>query len=229
MNRLKIMKVLRYISMCLCAVVAVMLTACSDDEGVVYGDFNYDMVTYSGENEGSSVFTFQTYNDSPLITLLASNVSSPDMPVGQRLLLNYVVKEDLGGNAQLVKVNGYSKVNTDTILVLQQEIVDTLKMDDMKLKSIWRTGNYLNIRCQLQYSEKPRRMFLATTGGIDENGMVKCYQIQDLMGADTYYWLETYFSYYIEPVWSVSDCTALRYYVNDLTYPDVKYYDFLKE
>lgn len=205
------------------------MTACGDDDYVEYGDFSYDMVTYSGENEGRSVFTFQSYNDSPLITLYANNVGKPNMPVGQRLLLNYVVDEDLGNFSQRVTVNGYSKVNTDTVLVLKREIIDTLKMDNMKLKSVWRTGNYLNIRCQLEYTEKPRRMFIATTGETDEEGLVECYQIQDLMGAATYYWLETYFSYYIEPVWSVAESKGIRYNVNDLTYPDVKYYDFLKK
>lgn len=211
------------------AFLLVMMTACGDNDAVEYGDFNYNMVTYSGENDGRAVFTFQTYNDSPLITLYANNVDKPNMPVGQRLLLNYVVDEDLGNFMQRVTVNGYSKVNTDTIFVLKQEIIDTLKMESLKLRSIWRTGNYLNVRCQLEYTEKPRRMFLATTGEPDFDGLVSCYQIQDLMGATAYYWLETYFSYYIEPVWAAKGCKALRYNVNDLTYPDVKYYDFLKE
>lgn len=212
-----------------CMLITMSMAACSDDETVVYGDFSYDMVTYSGEKDGRSVFTFQSYNDSPLITLYANNVGNPNMPVGQRLLLNYVVDEDLGSFSQSVTVNGYSKVNTDTILVLKQEIIDTLKMEKMKLRSVWRTGNYLNIRCQLEYTEKPRMMFLATTGALDADGLVSCYQIQDLMGATTYYWIETYFSYYIEPVWEAEGCKALRYNVNDVTYPDVKYYDFLKE
>jgi hypothetical protein len=49
------------------------------------------------------------------------------------------------------------------------------------------------------------------------------------MGAPTYYWLETYFSYYIAPVWEKNECKGLVYNVEDETYHDVKYYDFLKE
>ncbi len=206
------------------------LVSCGDDEaGYVYGDFSYNMVTYAGESGENSVFTFQSYNDSPLITLVADNVSNPELNVGQRLLMNYIVEEGEGTEHQRVTVKGLSKVNTDTIRVVAAEALDTLKMDEMKLKSVWRTGNYLNIRCQLQYTEKARRMFLATTGETGADGMVKCYQIQDLMGATPYYWIETYFSYYIAPVWEQPDCTAIRYYLNDVTYPEVKYYDFLKE
>lgn len=220
------MIIMKYI---LVIISAVIFAACSDeDESFAYGDFSYELVTYSGEGENGSVFTFRSYNDSPLITLNASNVKYPGMPVGQRLLLNYVVDDDLGGNCLAVTVKGLSKVNTDTISVLPQEKIDELKMEDVKLKSVWRTGDYLNIRCQLLYTEKPRQMFLATTGIPDASGRIDCYQIQNLMDAHTYYWIETYFSYYIEPVWSVADCSSVRYHVNDLTYPDVKYYDFLK-
>lgn len=221
MNRLK------YILIGVFTVLSMM--ACEDEKEVYYGDFLYDMVTYSGEYDGYSVFTFQSYGDSPLITLYASNVSRPIMPVGQRLLLNYEVVQDMGNNTQVVQVNGLSKVNTDTVLVVKQDVIDTQKMEAVKLKSVWRTGNYLNVRMQLQYTEQPRLMCLATSGELDENSMVNCYQIQDLNGAETYYWLETYFSYYIEPVWSVANSNGIRYYANDLSYPDVKYYDFLKK
>lgn len=221
------MKRFRYILMCM--LTAVVMVACGEDELYEYGDFNYDLVTYSGEDGNRSVFTFQSYNDSPLITLTASNVSNPEMNVGQRLLLNYEVEDDLGNNSQLVTVKGMSKITTDTITVVTQAALDTLKRDDVKLKSVWRTGNYLNVRCQVQYTEKPRRLFLATTGEVGENGMISAYQIQDLMGAQTYYWIETYFSYYIAPVWDEDVCKGLIYNVNDLTYPDVKSYSFVKE
>lgn len=213
----------------LLALVAVAAVACGDDEVYEYGDFSYNIVTYAGESGDNSVFTFQSYNDSPLITLVAGNLSNPEMNVGQRLLLNYIVDEGDGTQFQKVTIKGLAKVNTDTLRVVTAEALDTLKMDEIKLKSVWRTGDYLNIRCQLQYTEKPRRMFLATTGEVGAGGMVECYQIQDLLGATPYYWLETYFSYYIEPAWGNSDCTAIRYNLNDLTYPDVKYYDFVKE
>ena len=221
------MKWFRYILM---SIIATVVVACGDDsEGFEYGDFNYDMVTYSGEENDNSIFTFQSYDDSPLIRLIASNIDETELKVGQRLLLNYVVEADLEHNTKLVSVKGMSKVNTDTIVVVKQATLDTLKRDAVKLRSVWRTGNYLNVRCQVKYSEEPRLMCLATTGNVDDNGMIEAYQIQDLLGAPTYYWLETYFSYYIAPVWEKTECKGLVYYVEDETYPDVKYYDFLKE
>lgn len=220
------MKGVKYILMCW--LFMAVLSSCNDDEPYSYGDFSYDMVTYAGENGGNSVFTFQSYNDSPLITLTAANLSRPGLKVGQRLLLNYIVNEDLGGNSKNVEVKGFLKVNTDTVTILPQETIDTLKCNEVKIKSVWRTGNYLNVRCLLEYTEKPRRLFLASTGLPDESGMIQSYQIQDLMGAQTFYWFETYLSYYIEPVWESGAGTGLRYNVVDLTYPDVKYYDFLK-
>ena len=221
------MKWFRYILM---SMVAIVIVACGDDsEGFDYGNFKYDMVTYLGEENDNPIFTFQSYEDSPLNRLIASNIDKPELKVGQRLLLNYEEITDFGHNTYHVLVKGMSKVNTDTIMIVKQATLDTLKRDAVKLGSVWRTGNYLNVRCQVKYTEKPRIMCLATTGSVDDSGMIEAYQIQDLMGAPTYYWLETYFSYYIAPVWEKNECKGLVYNVEDETYPDVKYYDFLKE
>ena len=193
-----------------------LLAACSeDDDAYSYGDFLYELVTYEGSEEGKAVFTYQSYNDSPLVTLTASNVKSVDAPKGQRMLLNYVIEQSLAANDQVVTVKGLAKVNTDTIAVVESSKLDTTKMDPVKVASVWRTGNYLNVRCKVLYTETPRMMALATTGEVGEDGALQCYQLQDLMGAQPYYWTETYFSYYIEPAISNADCKTLIYNVND--------------
>lgn len=212
--------------MCMC--MTSVLVSCDDDEPYVYGDFFYDMVTYTGTEGNNAVFTYQSYNDSPLITLTASNIGEQSFPKGQRLMLNYVVDEDRGNNALLVTVKGMAKVNTDTITIVKSSTVDSLAKEPVKIESVWRTGNYLNVRLQVKYTEEARVMALVSDGSLDENGVINCYQIQDLLGATSYYWLETYFSYYIEPVLGKPECEGVRYYVNDLSYPDVKYYEFLK-
>lgn len=205
---------LKYILLCLAAVVT--FTSCSDDEEPYrYGDFMYELVTYMGAENDRAVFTYQSYNDSPLITLTASNIKSVGANIGQRMFLNFEVDEKLSHTNQIVTVKGVSKVNTDTIVVAKSHSHDTLKMEPLKIESVWRTGDYLNVRCQIQYTEKARKMYLFTNGEIDADGTLNCYQIQDLMGAQTYYWIETYFSYYIKPAVESQDCKVLRYNVND--------------
>lgn len=206
------MRRFKYILMCLVTVVT--FASCSDDEPYRYGDFMYEMVTYMGSEDGRAVFTYQSYNDSPLFTLTASNMEAANANVGQRMLLNYVVDENLNNYKQIVTVKGMSKVNTDTIVVAKAHSHDTLNMSPLKIESVWRSGNYLNVRCQIQYTEEPRKMYLFTTGEVDADGVMNCYQIQDLMGAQTYYWVETYFSYYIKPAVNSEDCKVLRYNVN---------------
>lgn len=210
------------------ALSAVVFLSCKEDENINYGDFLYDIVTYEGKNGTTPVFTFQSYDDSPLIKLNASNLENPNLKKGQRLLLNYIVEEELGHNEKLVRVNGYSKVHTDTIEILPEEKLEALACHEIKIASVWRTGNYLNVRCMLEYTQKPRQLFLATTGDVNTRGIVQTYQIQDLMGAQTYYWFETYMSYYIAPVWDNPECKGIKYNVVDLSYPEVKYYEFLK-
>lgn len=219
-------KILYIVVMCVLCVAA--MTSCNEEEAFEYGDFCYDMVTYEGDNGERSVFSYQAYDDSPLVTLTASNMNRPGMVKGQRLLLNYIVENDLGDNTKVVEVKGFSKVTTDTIEILPQAELDGFKSDEVKVKSVWRTGNYINVRCMLEYTEKPRRLFLATSGIPGEDGIVPMYQIQDLMGAQTFYWLETYLSYYIAPVWEKEDVAGVRYNAVDLSWPEAKYYDFMK-
>ena len=152
-----------------------LLASCSeDDDAYSYGDFLYELVTYEGSEEGKAVFTYQSYNDSPLVTLTASNVKSVDAPKGQRMLLNYVIEQSLAANDQVVTVKGLAKVNTDTIAVVESSKLDTTKMDPVKVASVWRTGNYLNVRCKVLYTETPRMMGLATTGEVGEDGALQC-------------------------------------------------------
>lgn len=219
------MKMWKYILMSVLALG--ILSSCSDDEdNFAYGDFLYELVTYMGSQDGRAMFTYQSYNDSPLITLTASNVKEVNAPVGQRMLLNYEVDESLSESNHFITVKGLSKVNTDTIVFVSFDKLETLKKEPVKIASVWRSGNYLNVRCSLQYSEEARVMGLATTGDIDADGVLKCYQIQDTKGAQLYYWTETYFSYYIAPATNLNDCKTLRYYVNDELRPNVKWYDF---
>lgn len=212
----------KYVMMSMAMLLA--FTSCGDDEDYFrYGDFMYDMVTYMGVEDGCAVFTYQAYNDSPLITLVANNYGESTLKKGQRLLLNYEVAEDFGNNHKVVQVKGVSRVNTDTIQVVKASRLETLKMDEMRIKSVWRTGNYLNVRCEVQYTDRPRYLYLATTGEMDADGVVNCYQIQDLKDGVPYYWLETYISYYIEPAMAVDGCKMLKYNVNNET---AKWYEF---
>ena len=218
----------RLVHILMCAVAVWSFSSCEKEESFNYGDFRYDMVTYAGENGKSSVFTFQSYEDSPLVTLTANNLTKSGLKVGQRLFLNYIVDEDVNETTKVVDVKGFSKVTTDSIVFVPQEVLDTLTRDKMKVVSAWRTGEYLNIRCRLEYTEKPRRLFLATNGEIDTEGVINAYQIQNLMGAKTYYWLETYLSYYIGTAWNNENCKVLRYNAPDWSYTEGRFFDFKK-
>lgn len=218
----------KFLHIVMFALVVLSFLSCDKDEPFEYGYFRYDMVTYAGEKGKCSMFTFQSYEDSPLVTLTANNMSRPNMKVGQRLLLNYVVENDIDEASKTIEVKGISKVTTDTIVFVPQEVLDTLKRDEIKVMSVWRTGEYLNIRCQVEYTDKPRQLYLATNGAVDADGVLNTYQIQNLMGAKRFYWLETYLSYYIGPVWRLENVNGLRYNVTDLSYPEGRFFDFKK-
>lgn len=208
--------------------IIVVASACSDDKGYDYGDFHYDMVTYLGTDNGAPKFEFQAYDDSPFITLISSKTGTLDMKKGQRILLNYIIDKEESETMKMVTVRGYSKVITDTMRIAATSKLLPAKMDNIKLASIWRTGAYINIRCQVQYSEKPRQLMLIADLGTLNSSMVETYLIHDLFDATAYYWTPCYLSYYAGPAWNLLTCKTLRVNLNDLVYPSVKYYDFSK-
>jgi hypothetical protein len=215
------------------AAVAVALTfaSCSSDsDNPYFGDFSYDMVTYLGAGDnGGSVFSFQSLDDSPLITLNAPATTLNGINAGQRLLLNYVVNDSVSSTLKTVSVNGYAKAITDSLRIASHQRLLTLAMDSIQLKSIWRSGNYINLNCFVKYTGEVRVVSLVVDESTRNNSVVDCYFVHDMKGATTYFWRRCYCSFYIGSLWKSSSCRTLRVHLNDLSYPSIKYYDFNKE
>ena len=215
----------------LALLLAVALTSCSDDnEGMdVYADFRYDLVTYTGQDGTGATFEYLGQNDSAVVTLHSTLERQNDLKVGRRVLLNYKVEDKPSASHWLVTVNGYSAGVASDSLRYNTQPLETYQMHPIRLKSLWRTGNYINLRCELEYTGKQRMLYLMMDKDTHHADTVHCYLVHDLMGAtSTYFWRSCYGSFYVGKVWQLESCKVLRVHVNDETYPDKQYYDFSK-
>lgn len=208
------------------AVLLVAMAACSDDEPYEYGDFRFDMVTFSGYDDSSRASFTLLQRDDSQITLLTTARCSVAVNVGQRMLLNYIPAGPVADGIQPIQARGYTEAVTDSLRYTSRP--DSIVMDSVRLKSVWRTGEYLNFSTELKFTEGKRQLYLVMDKDTWHTDTVCAFLAHNMMGEQAYFWRKCYASFYIGAVWKLHSCKVLRVYLNDVTYPSVDYYDFTK-
>lgn len=210
-------------------ITAIAATSCGNDsEGFQYGDFRYDMVTYMGNDHGRAVFSLLQREDADEMALITADSCKLDMKRGQRLLLNYVPEGTASAGQLTITPRSYTKAITDSLRYTAHENVEDIIMDSIRMKSIWRTGNYINLSSELKYTAESRQISLVMDKDTWHADTVHCYLMHNMMNQQAYFWRKCYCSFYIGAVWKLSSCHTVRIHVNDVIYTGRDYYDFSK-
>ena len=226
------MKQLFYILSALCIAA---LAACSDfnQDSEPQLEFRYDMVTYNGYSNGIAEFDNIYRNDSRTVTLRGQWAKKPDLESGARVLLSYLnqgQETTLECKAlQNISINSISKATTDTLRMANKARIDTLRKDDIRLLSLWRTGNYINLQGEVEHTGKPRFFYLLMDKATADNDTVDCYLINDPLDNTIYYWRRFYASFYVGAAFNKQSCKTLRIIINDAKSPNRHDFCFTKE
>ncbi len=194
------------------ALMAVTMSSCSDEEYSTEMMLS-DIVTVTSVGNDTR-FEFQRYDDSPLIKLTAGNVDFPEKIVNNRVLLRYYPESGEPYTSGAVKVVGLTLINNDTTRIRPIEKYNWTATP-VYLNSIWRTGNYLNLRMKVEYSEKPRQFGLVVDSLTLKNPQPEVYLVHDKQGQPENYMMETYASFDMTNVWSLPTCQSIKVHVND--------------
>lgn len=204
---------------------AVTLTACADDADT--GEVErarYDFVTYLGYADGTARWRYVGPGDSGQQDLLAVMDEPEKIKPGQRVLLSYTAPDA----SHHIKVKGinYGNVASDSLRVNVKPVADYPK-HPIKLGAIWRTGRYINLRCEVEYTGKARALYLMADRASLGRDTIEVHLVHDIgEGADTYFWRTCYGSYEVGAAIDRESCHVIRVHVADLTYPSVKTYCF---
>ena len=125
-----------------------------------------------------------------------------------------------------VTARSYTKAITDSLRYIPN--LSSMAMDSISLNSIWRTGRYINLYCRVKYTYAARQIALVADYSTLHNDTVHCYLMHNMLGVQAYFWRRCYMSFDINSVWNLQSCKTVRIHLNDVTYPDRKYYDFTK-
>lgn len=214
-------------------IIAVVSTLCAcdshHDTEAPQDNFRYDFVTYDGYTDGIAQFIYQPRLDGTPVTLLAHMQKSPSITKGRRVLLNYYITNHSDmptSGTQEVKVKGITSIITDTLRLAAKARIDTMASENIRLLSIWRSGQYININAEVLHTGKARWFYLLADKATFSNDVVDCYLIHNTFGAQTYHWRKAYASFYIGAAWNKPSCKAIRIHLNDEIAPGTHEYCF---
>ena len=220
------MKHLRHLTILLLALLA--LASCDKQEDIdrAYTDYRYDIVTYLGQNDRGAVFEYLGHGDSAAVSL-QSQVTIKDVKTHQRVLLRYDFADNRAGNSRDINVYGCGAIISDSLR--KTEVApDSLPQHEVKLRSLWRTGEFINLHCQVEYTGKTRTMMLVADATTLTNDTVHCFLVHDLRGERGTFWRDCYASFNVGALWKKDTFHCLRVHLNDVTFPDTEFYDFIK-
>lgn len=192
------------------------------------GDFRLDVVTCKGMAGGGVAFEYLGRGDSTAVQLQSSLTSLPQgVKAGDRVLLRYSFRQpptDGGAAPRPISTYRCTRIVSDTVRLATAP--DARQHRSIKLRSLWRTGPYINLRCELEHASLHRLGLLADRATLGADTVV-CHLVHDLAGTDTaYYWRDCYGSFFASNITGRPTCRVLRVAVNDEVKPTVKYYDF---
>ncbi len=205
------------------------IASCDKQEDIdrAYTDYRYDIVTYLGQNDKGAVFEYLGRGDSSAVRL-QSNVSLNDeVKMHQRVLLRYDFADELTGESRSVNVYSCNAIVSDSLRMTNVS-PDSIPCHEVKLRSLWRTGEFINLHCQVEYTAKSRSLMLVADGKTLTDDTVHCYLMHDLRGQRGTFWRDCYASFNVGALWKKPSFKCLRVHLNDLTYPRNQYYDFYK-
>lgn len=204
--------------------------SCDKQEDIdrAYTDYRYDIVTYLGQNDKGAVFEYLGHGDSVAVRLQSGmSFDGEDIKEHQRVLLRYDFADQLASPSRNINVYGCNAIFSDS---LRQTTMtpDSLPAREVKLRSLWRTGEFINLHCQVEYTGKARTLMLVADGKTLNSDTVYCYLVHDLRGEQGTFWRDCYASFNVGALWHKPTFKCMRIVINDLTYPEIRYRDFMK-
>ena len=205
------------------------LASCDKDEDIdrAYADYRYDIVTFLEQNATGAVFEYLGHGDSAAVRLQSRVGLSNEVKANQRVLLRYDFADNATGDHRNINVYACNSIISDSLRQTGAS-PDSLPMHEVKLRSLWRTGEYINLHCQVEYINTARTFMLVADGQTLGNDTVHCYMVHDLRGERGTFWRDCYASFNVGALWKKPTFKVMRIHLNDKTYPDTEYYDFIK-
>lgn len=187
----------RIIEIIAIALLATMAISCEkNDDGIK--DYPYNMDIVSCLPQTNSIYFEQILPyDQGCVLLIPDPAITGNVEKGQRVLMQYYDKGNVDSVTKSIEVIQVASILSDTIENLALDSINTFKNDVLKLTSMWRTGDYLNLNIMINYSSRPHGLSLLYDLNQNMTDTLDVYLRHNDNGDPMGYWAQTYVSYYI--------------------------------
>lgn len=200
-----------------------VLTSCEKEEDA-YGIFYLDIVTCHQET-GATYFTYQTTDLAPMDTLCPVGVVDESKTgEGERVLLQFRPIEEQSEHRKQIEILALSSIHFDTLRVVSHEKIAQLPNDTLYLQSVWKTGDFLNLRYRIDYHSRPHSIMLVADESQLDSDTLKIELRHSRNDDPEGHWSNLYSSFNIE-AYRNHPYTTLQLYVNQVNF-NYKYYYF---
>jgi len=222
-----------FTKLCLCCVLLSLMCACDrNHDGNLDDSYEtqlVDLVTYMGvDSDDHALFRLEGHDDEGSIDLYTSVGPVKNLKENHRVLLRYSI-ENKGAAAWNITPLSVSKIISDSIRVNINPL-DTYEMHPIKLMSAWRTGEFINMHGQVEFTGKSRHFYMMIDRETRGNDTVQAYLVHDLLDTpqdSIFYWRDFYLSVNVGVLKSDKDpCNTIRLHFNDVNNPEVNFQDF---
>lgn len=191
---------------------ALLAAACSGNDGDPQNRIAQTDIVTVADAGAPARFILDGLDDSGAVTLTFAGVSVDKELEGGRALLRYYPAAD-GAEARAL---GVAPINCGAV---RDAAMDTTgwDADPVEMISMWRTGDWLNMRMRVSWSADPRLFHLVVDESTLTSACPVMYLVHNLRGASPSYLTETYASWDISRVIDLSTCEAFQVRVNDLS------------
>lgn len=190
-----------------------------------------DIVTYTGQDaDDHATFRLEGRDDEPGVDLFTT-VARPDkVALNSRVLLYYSIAHKASdGKSWNINARALTRIMSDSLRVNNQPL-GNYSMRPIKLISAWRTGEFINLHGQVEYTGKNRHLYMLIDHDTRNKPTADAYLIHDLLGTpedSVYYWRDFYLSVNVGVLKKPqSPTTTLRLHINNAATPDIDHIDF---
>lgn len=132
--------------MVIVTLIAILFTACNDDEGHSLDTYYVEMATVINPNLNSTFFL--QLDDNSLLWTVASNYYNYRPKDGQRIISNYTILWDKTATGKYdydIKLNSAYNVLTKGIFNITTNTQDSIGNDSVYIDQMWIGSDYLNV------------------------------------------------------------------------------------
>ncbi len=209
------------------------MAACNSSEDIdrAYTDYRLDIVTYMGLGaDGQEMYRLESRTAAPAVNLIADGSHAPqDSYAGRRVLLRYAYDGSYSAADTVRRITAYaaSAIISDSLRYTTKPLQQYLAGNSpMRLRTVWRTGNYINMHGQLEYTGRSRHFYMIIDSTTWHRDTVQCYMVHNVFGDTTRHWRQFYASFYVGTVWRGNGRRVLRLHTPDVLHPTDTIHDF---